>query len=316
MKKAIVTGARGFAGTHLTAALLEKGYSVLSLDRSNVGWPSWARMTYPQTDFNSVQEQISALASTDELKEILSASDAEVYHLAGSAFVPESWEKTAHTVESNTLVPVRLFEAARDSGFRGRIVFVSSGEVYGSQPRAFRETDQPCPDTPYAQSKLAAESFVPFFVKQGVSIVISRSFNHIGPGQRHSFVVPSFLSRIRDAMKQGSTSIKTGDLDSGRDFLDVRDVAQAYLLLAEKGEAGSVYNVCSGQATRIRTILDTALRVCGANLTAEMDPSLLRKEGRQDRWGSNDRLRSLGWQRRFNIERTIEDTWKVIQADG
>lgn len=313
MKDAIVTGGKGFAGTHLTAALLEQGRRVTTLDRSASPWPEWSRRVYPSVDFNSAKSITSSLNSLEDLKSWLADTDADVFHLAGSAFVPESWEKTALTVESNTLVPVRLFEAARDSSFQGRIVFVSSGEVYGAEPRAFSETAETCPETPYAQSKLAAESFVRYFVKQGLHIVIARAFNHIGPGQRDSFVVPSFLGRIREAKRTAQSKILVGDLESGRDFLDVRDVVRAYMLLAEKGEKGEIYNVCSGQATKIRTILETALNVCGASLAPEVDPALLRKEGPADRYGSNEKLTALGWSRCWSIEQTIADTWKAVE---
>jgi GDP-4-dehydro-6-deoxy-D-mannose reductase len=316
VKDAIVTGGRGFAGTHLTAALLEQGRRVTTLDRSQASWPEWAKSIYPGTDFSQAHCIASSMSSVDELKEILANSNADVFHLAGSAFVPESWEKTVLTVESNTLIPVRLFEAARDSSFSGRIVFVSSGEVYGSQPQAFAETSGTNPETPYAESKLAAESFVRYFVKQGVEIVIARSFNHIGPGQRDSFVLPSFLGRIREAVREGNTVMRVGDLESGRDFLDVRDVVRAYMLLAEKGKSGEVYNVCSGKPTKIRAILDTALSICKTNLKPEVDPSLLRKEGPADRYGSNAKLCALGWSRSWTMEQTISDTWKVIQSNG
>lgn len=316
MKDAIVTGGKGFAGTHLTAALLQQGRRVTTLDRSASAWPDWSRQVYPGIDFEKARSLTSSLNSMEELKTWLSDTDADVFHLAGSAFVPESWEKTSLTVESNTLVPVRLFEAARDSSFRGCIVLVSSGEVYGSEPLAFSETADTCPETPYAQSKLAAESFVRFFVKQGLHIVIARAFNHIGPGQRDSFVVPSFLGRIREAKRTGQTKILVGDLESGRDFLDVRDVVSAYILLAEKGENGNIYNVCSGQATKIRTILETALRVTAASLLPEVDPALLRKEGPADRYGSNAKLTQLGWSRRWSIEETILDTWKAVEPNG
>ncbi len=316
MKDAIVTGGRGFAGTHLTAALLEQGRRVTTLDRSAGGWPGWAKAVYPKIDFDQARGITSSMSSTEELGGLLKDSDADVFHLAGSAFVPESWERTVLTVESNTLIPVRLFEAARDSSFRGRIVFVSSGEVYGSQPQAFAETSATNPETPYAESKLAAESFVRYFVKQGVQIVIARSFNHIGPGQRESFVLPSFLGRISEAVRLGQTVMRVGDLESGRDFLDVRDVVRAYMLLAEKGLPGQVYNVCSGKPAKIRAILDTALTICGANLKPEVDASLLRKEGPADRYGSNAKLCALGWSRCWTMEQTISDTWKVIGTNG
>lgn len=316
MKDAIVTGGRGFAGTHLTAALLGQGRHVTTVDRSAGGWPAWTAQVYPEIDFSRTRGIASSMSSTEELGDLLRNSTADVFHLAGSAFVPESWEKTVLTVESNTLIPVRLFEAARNNSFRGRIVFVSSGEVYGSRPQAFTESSDTSPETPYAESKLAAESFVRYFVKQGVEIVIARSFNHIGPGQRESFVLPSFLGRIREAMRLGQTIMRVGDLESGRDFLDVRDVVRAYILLAEKGNPGEVYNVCSGKPAKIRTILETALSICGANLRPEVDPALLRKEGPADRYGSNEKLSSLGWSRCWSMEQTISDTWKVIQSHG
>lgn len=317
MKHALITGSRGFVGTHLARHLLGQGYRVSGLDRpgSGQGTPGWLSVVYSDLS-KSVELIESTMNDCESLGKIFALNDFDtVFHLAGTAFVPEGWTNPAGVIENNTVVPVRLFQAARDNGFKGTIVFASSGEVYGVKgTMPIMETQPPAPGNPYAESKYAAEKFIPYFCEQGMRIVIARPFNHIGPGQRENFVVPSFLSRIAEAQKQRANSISVGDLESERDFADVRDVSMAYQILAERGESGQIYNICSGQPVAIRRVLDLAIEVTGSDIVPTVDQALLRPDGRSIRYGSSAKLAGLGWEQRYSLKQSILDTWKAMQA--
>jgi len=310
----LITGINGFVGTHLTALLLSKGHGVYGIDRRNNHTERLAlslkNMGYTQstegiTIFKNDLGDISSITNIFQNHRI----DA-VVHLAGTAFVPEGWKDPAGIIKSNTLTTVNLLTGARDAGWKGRFLFVSSSDVYGKCELPIRETTPAIPDSPYAASKLAAEQFSLFFQKDGMDIIIARPFNHIGPGQKESFAVPAFIKRIEEALASNQSSITVGDIHSARDFTDVRDVVSAYLLLLEKGSSGEVYNICSGQMIAIIEILKEILNIKKSNLSIQEDASLKRPEGVTMRYGANDKLRALGWVPRYSLLDTLKELVK------
>src|SRR5437867_674679 len=170
------------------------------------------------------------------------APDA-VIHLAAQSFVPESFAHPRETYEINFFGTLNLLDALKAAGFTGRLLFVGSGDCYGVVAPAELPIDeaQPLrPRSPYAVSEAAAEALCyQWSQSEPFAIVMTRSFNHIGPGQSERFVVSDFarqLVEIRKGLR--SPLIRTGDIDVTRDFTDVRDVVQAYLLLLERGTRG------------------------------------------------------------------------------
>ncbi len=316
MKRVLVTGSRGFVGMHLCSALQKEGAEVTGLDRAGKEspLPPWFAQLYPDFDADRMQRIQSDLQECAEIQAILKDGKYDtIIHLAGTAFVPEGWMNTAAVITNNTVVPVRIFQAARDANFQGRIVFVSSGEVYGTrQSMPLRESHALEPENPYAESKRSAEQHALYFVSRGLDIVIARPFNQVGPGQNPSFVIPSFLTRIREACATGQTEIVVGDLDAERDFLDVRDAARAYGTLARAGRRGEAYNICSGKPVTIRTVLQTALSVSGANLKTRTDSSLLRVEGKSIRYGSCEKIQALGWKSGISLEESVRTIWSLL----
>ncbi|MCB1323958.1 MAG: GDP-mannose 4,6-dehydratase [Spirochaetales bacterium] len=307
MKSALVTGLRGFAGKHLCRALLDQGYTVQGIDRQGGAT-------------NDVQVIQSDLTDVAELSGLLADFQPDaIFHLAGSAFVPDSWEDPAATLDNNSLRTVNILQAARKTGWKGRFLFVSSSDVYGraaDEEMPLRETQPTRPDTPYALSKLTAEEFALFYLTDAIDVVIARPFNHIGPGQSERFVVPAFLKRIRDAAAAGESTIPVGDIDSVRDFTDVRDVARAYVFLAESGQAGQRYNVCSGRPVSIRQVFEGACKVTGTAVSIRVEEALLRPEGPSARYGSNERLAALGWSAIIPLEQSLADMWEELRGDS
>ena len=301
MRVALVTGIQGFAGKHLAEHLIKEGVEVHGLTRREFDLPA-----------GMDQGRLITMDLTDPLalEKIFQIPGLnEIYHLAALSFVPASWKDPSKTLQINTEMPARLVDQARKIGWKGRILFVSTSEVYDSllgKNRPITEEFPLNPGTPYSVSKLAAESMLRVLATDDVQVLIARPFNHIGQGQSESFVVPSFFNKILKAKSEGADHVMAGDLKSGRDFSDVRDVVHAYSLLMRKGINREIYNVCSGSPTMIGELMDEIQSICESNLEIRVDPALLRPEGSSLRFGSSDKLRELGWTPRYTLRETLE----------
>lgn len=317
MASVLITGVSGFVGRHLAAGLLQTGHQVLGFDRSGgsygvldefLGAEQSSRVTKLGCDLSD-PAGITALFGQVKFDAIV--------HLAGISFPPVAWTDPAGVLDSNTRNTILLLQIAREQKWRGRFLFVSSSDVYGKVSGGempITEDTPVAPDNPYGASKAAAEMFVRCLGDEGIEALIARPFNHIGPGQAEQFVLPAFLKRILQCRISGDKVLETGDLQSVRDFTDVRDVVRAYDVLLRKGEQGATYNICSGRGTTIRELLDTALRVAGVSVEVRTNRELLRPEGPSIRFGSAARLGALGWSPSFSLEETIRDTLASMEA--
>lgn len=322
MDSALITGIQGFAGSYLCHELLSRGQQVSGLDRQSSGAkplplprPGMDEITREQIE--SVPVFASDMSDVEQLADILKKSGANhIYHLAGAAYVPDSWKNPAATLHTNSICALTMLQAARSINWRGRYLFISSSDVYGTptpEELPLTESSPIRAESPYALSKFTAEEFARFYSQDGIDVIIARPFNHIGPGQRGEFVVPSFLERIEEAARSGSDLMRVGEMDAVRDFTDVRDVARAYATLLAKGETGAAYNICSGNPKKIGEILDLAIQISGhPRVRYEVDPALLRSEGANQRYGNCDRLAALGWKPRFTLADTIRDMYQYM----
>ncbi|HEU5231221.1 MAG TPA: GDP-mannose 4,6-dehydratase [Terriglobales bacterium] len=237
-----------------------------------------------------------------------------VLHLAAQTFVPRSFENPVETFEINFLGTYNLFAALKKTGFTGRLLLVSSGDVYGAVSVGdlpVREELPPKPRSPYAVSKVAAEALCfQWNETAGFETIVARPFNHIGPGQREDFVISAFAKQIAE-IKHGTKPaiIEVGDLDVTRDFLDVRDVVQAYLLLLREGRAGETYNICSGTECSIRSLLEKMLSLAEIHAEIRSNPAKFRPSEQRRVVGDANKLRRhTGWQPKYTIEQTLADT--------
>ncbi|MBV8151589.1 MAG: GDP-mannose 4,6-dehydratase, partial [Candidatus Eremiobacteraeota bacterium] len=239
MNRALVTGASGFVGKYLVEALKRDGAEVVAC-----GGPRDGGDYFP-IDLRDITSLERALAA---------ARPDVVYHLAAQTFVPDTLKSPLETYEINAMGTARLVQALRRCAGtrRPRIIFASTAEVYGSRASSeypLRETADLRPRNPYGASKAAAEAMLGAAARSDdLDVVIARSFNHIGPGQSERFVVASFATQLARIARGGGPQLFVGDLTPARDFLDVRDVVEAYRALALRGQSGEVYNVCSGRA--------------------------------------------------------------------
>lgn len=243
-----------------------------------------------------------------------------VIHLAAQSFVPESFAKPRETYEINFLGTLNLLEALKAASFEGRFLFVGSGDSYGlvaPDELPLDEARPLRPRSPYAVSKAAGEALsYQWSQSERFPIVMTRSFNHIGPGQSERFAVSDFARQIVEIRKgRRGSIIRTGDIDVTRDFTDVRDVAQAYLLLLDRGRCGEVYNVCSGVEQSIRALLGRLLELARVEATIERDPSRLRPAEQRRICGSPRKLeRDTGWTRRYPIDTSLNDILEDWEA--
>jgi len=254
------------------------------------------------------------LRDVDSLRRVVAsiAPDA-VIHLAAQTFVPASFERPREIYEINFLGTLNLLEALKAANFAGRFLFVGSGDSYGlvaPDELPIDEAQPLRPRSPYAVSKAAAEALCyQWSQSEAFAIVMTRSFNHIGPGQSERFVVSDFARQVVETRKGlRPPLIRTGDIDVTRDFTDVRDVVEAYLLLLEQGSRGEVYNVCSGSEQLVRDVLMRLLQLAGVEAAVEQDPLRLRRAEQRRICGSPRKLeRDTGWARRYSLDTSLAD---------
>lgn len=304
--RVFITGATGFAGSHLVEQLLADGHHVLALvheSTSHQGLPDHERVQPVIGDLLDPEGMVTAVAE---------ARPDTIFHLAGQAYPARSWDEPAHTIAVNTGGTANLLRAAAAFG-RPRVVVVTSAEIYGPiSPDDLPLTEQtvPHPRHPYGVSKLAAGELArAYWERYGLPVIEARPFNHIGPRQAKGFVVPDFASQLAAIrLGQAEPVIRVGNLEPERDFTDVRDVAAAYRLLAEKGHPGRAYLICSGHSVSVQTLLDTLIELNGVDVEVRADERRMNPSDIPCLYGSYARIeRDTGWRPMIPLRQSLRD---------
>jgi GDP-4-dehydro-6-deoxy-D-mannose reductase len=300
----LVTGAAGFAGSHLLDLLAEEDVRVVALRKPGIGAETQA--AYPSATWLEID-----LLDRDAMRRVVGEfGPAAAYHLAGAPHVGQSWSAATETLAVNVMGTHGLLEALRLEGVRSRVVVPSSAYVYRPADRALNEDDPVEAANPYAVSKVATELAVMRAARvDGLHGVVARSFNHIGTRQDPSFFA-SGVARQVALIEAGRLEpvIRVGNLESRRDLTDVRDTVRAYRALAERGVPGRAYNVCSGQAYRMRDLLEALVARARVNVTILPDPARFRPNDTPLLLGDLSRIReATGWEPRVPIEQTLHD---------
>ena len=306
--RVLVTGGSGFVGHRLVEALRARGDDVVSAAPSH------------GDDGNIPLE----LTDPENVRAVVELTRPEiVYHLAAQTFVPSSIEDPVTTFRVNVDGTVNLLEALRayveGEGGKVRLLFASSAEVYGKRPQEdmpLRETLTPRPANPYGASKAAGEALVlGWHQSYGIDAVISRAFNHIGAGQDPRFAISAFAQRLAKIASGQDRVLNVGNVESERDFLDVRDVVSAYIALADRGASGEIYNVCSGAAVKMREVLRRLVNIAGVPVEIREDPELLRASEVMRSVGDPSKLkRTTGWAPRISLADSLREVYEEARA--
>lgn len=308
MKRALITGISGFVGSHLAEFLLNKGVEV----HGTIRWRS------KLDNIIHIKDKLK-LVDTDMrdghslLKAIEESSPDYIFHLASQSFVPMSWRAPADTMETNAIGTIHLFEAIRQSNCDPVIQIAGSSEEYGMVypgETPIKETNPLRPLSPYGVSKVTADMLgCQYHMSYGLKIIVTRAFNHTGPRRGDVFVTSNFSKQIAEIEKGLKEPVMyVGNLNAKRDFSDVRDIVQAYLLAVTKCDYGEVYNICSEKARTIQSVLDLLLTMTDKNVEIKQDPSRMRPSDVEILQGDCSKFRAkTGWKAEIAFEKTMGD---------
>jgi GDP-4-dehydro-6-deoxy-D-mannose reductase len=300
----LITGAAGFAGSHLLDLLEPGGIPI-------VGWRRpGERLPAPPTGTRCRWLELDVLDAAAVRAAVQEAAPSLVYHLAGVAHAGNSWDRVYPTLEVNVLGTHHVLAAIATLERPPRILITGSALVYRQQDRALTEQDAVGPGSPYGLSKLAQEmAGAHAAAEQQLPVLLTRPFNHIGPRQEPTFFASSFARQIAlIERRRAEPVLRVGNLDARRDLTDVRDTVRAYQVIAERGRVGTVYNVCAGQAYRVGDILDGLLSRARIRIDVQRDPARYRPNDAPLVLGDRTRLTTeLGWEPRIPIAQTLSD---------
>lgn len=311
-KTILITGFSGFVATHFVEYIYNNApeYNIVGID---INPPTFDYSVF-EDKLQIVFHQVNLL-NTGELYKIFNEVLPEyVLHLAAFSSVAYSWKHPEESFKNNCNIFLNLIQVVKEIKPDCKVLSVGSSEEYGNvghENVPIRENQRINPLSPYAVARVSQEMLSKVYVDAyGLNIIMTRSFNHIGPRQSERFVVPSFINRILDIKEQGSVcgEIETGNLDIIRDFVDVRDVVRAYWLLLQHGTPGEIYNICSGKGIKLADIVRIVADKVGVNITTRVNPEYVRPNDNMEIVGSCYKIESeLDWRPTWKIEETISD---------
>ncbi len=306
--RALITGVSGFVGSHLAEYLLSKGFDVYG----SIRWRS--RLDNILHIKNQIKLIDTDMRDAHSVSRLIKESNPDyIFHLAAQSFVPTSWHAPQDTITTNVIGTINLLEAVRSVGIDCRTHLAGSSEEYGlvhPEETPIKETNPLRPMSPYGVSKVAEDMLgFQYFQTYGMKIVVTRAFNHTGARRGEVFVTSNFAKQIAEIEKgKKEPVINVGNLDSQRDFTDVRDVVRAYLLALEKCKFGETYNICSGKPRTIKSVLDLLLSMSKIKVDVKQDLSRMRPADVPLLSGDYSKFHAAtGWKPEISFEKTMED---------
>jgi GDP-4-dehydro-6-deoxy-D-mannose reductase len=309
----LVTGAAGFAGSHLLELLAGEAAAVVAWHRPSGRTPHQA----PRTRWQAV-DLLDAAAIRRAIDE---TRPAAVYHCAGAAHVGRSWNATEPTFAVNVRGTHYLLQALEQANLATRVLIPSSAMVYRAASEPLTEEHPLVPSSPYGLSKLAQEMLGGRASSNRLSVTIGRAFNHVGPRQDPSFAASGFARQIAE-IEAGlrEPEVIVGNLDARRDTMDVRDTVRAYRAILEHGSPGRPYNISTGRAIAIGELLDMLCARARVPVRIRVDPERFRPNDVAQLVGDSSRIqRELGWAPVIPLSQTLDDLldhWRVSLRSG
>jgi GDP-4-dehydro-6-deoxy-D-mannose reductase len=311
MNKYLITGFSGFVGRHFVEYLgsNEDECLVKGLDINNPDF------RYDHRNNVKVNFEKIDLLSKDQLEYCIHEFQPDyILHLASFSSVAFSWEEPVQSFQNNTNIFLNLIDSVRKRHMHTRILSIGSSEEYGNVSDAdlpLREDQALNPVSPYAVARISQEYLSKVYTDgYGMDIILTRSFNHIGPMQKSIFFVSSLAKQLVELKKAGKDrgTVVTGDVSIVRDFTDVRDVVRAYDLLLKRGRKGHVYNVCSGIGISLKALIELMAKQINIKIDINVDDSLIRPADNRKIIGSNEKIkRELAWENSISLEQSLKD---------
>lgn len=316
--KILITGISGFVGTHLAQYLLScKNYEVSGTYLTEKGLTS---ISHIQDDLSLFSVDLNDQEHVTDVIETVKPD--YIFHLAALAAPGDSFAAPTETILNNVASQINLLEAVKNAGLLStRILVVSSADIYGIVKKEDIPIDEQTPfnpTNPYAVSKLTQDFLgLQYYLAHKLSIIRVRPFNHIGPGQSPHFAVPTFAKKIAQIEKgQLPPVLRVGNLETKRDFTDVRDMVRAYELIMQKGDDGEVYNIGSGEAEKMAAIVEKLLFYARVPITVEVDDSLLRPTDTPELVCDPTKIHKVtGWKPQIPLDQTLKEVleyWRKI----
>lgn len=304
MKTVLIFGANGFVGPYLAREFAEHGYKVAASDIAEV----------PKSVLDcDMYVPCNLLDAKGALYTVSAVKPDILINLAAVSSVGQSWQMPQKTIEVNVVGALNVLEAARKQETAPKVLLIGSSEEYASSDGPLCEEAPLASDNPYGISKATQERFADIYSERfSMQIYHVRSFNHTGPGQADTFVLPSFCRQVAEIENSGKPgTIKVGNLAVERDFSDVRDVVRAYRLLVESDYCGQVFNIGSGIGRSLNDLLETACAFSEQDITIEIDDDLLRPADAIKVVGDITKAKTkLHWLPGYSIESTLFDLFQ------
>lgn len=318
MKRVLITGITGFAGSYLAEYLLSTNKYDISGTYLFEG--SLGNVEHIKNKLNLIKADLSEEKIVSKI--IKDVSPDIIFHLAALTSPADSFKNPVQTLTNNISLEVNLLEAIREYNLvKTKILITSSADIYGLVKKEDLPIDEQTPlmpTSPYSVSKIAQDYLgLTYFLSYRLKIIRVRPFNHIGPRQSPNFVVSSFAKQIAEIEKGKREAIlHVGNLETKRDFTNVKDMVRAYVLAIEKGKYGEAYNIGSGNSYEIFNILDKLVSMSSSKIIIEKNETLFRPSDNPDLvCDAGKFIKLTGWTPQIPIETTLKETldyWRNI----
>ena len=299
--KVLITGIDGFVAGYLSEYLLKNDYDV---------YGTTIKESYKNARIKILKMNLLDVENVNNV--IKNISPDMIFHLAGQSAVGLSWQKPVLTIDVNVNGTLNLLEAVKNSNVNSKILIVGSSDQYGiikPENCPIKETQPQIPQSPYGISKKTQEEIGKLYVKAyNMNIIFVRAFNHIGARQSENLVVPDFASKIVNIEKGANPVLKVGNLDTLRDFTDVRDIVRGYVMLLENGKIGESYNIGSGNVVKVKDILEKLVSLSNKEIKIEIDKEKFRPVDVPIVQCDNAKIRKdTEWIPEISIDETLKD---------